>query len=134
LSVAIRSAALRRGERPTSGSVCNALLSAFLLRNLHAWNQWPTTQLLGKLEGSLENPMNIDVPPEFESFVASLVARRRFLSEKEVVAESLRLLQARETLAEEVQKGFEQIDAGQCGDGKTSFARLRSELVNRSNS
>ena len=56
--------------------------------------------------------MTINVPPEFESFVASLVARRRFLSENEVVAESLRLLQARETLTEEVQKVFEQIDEG----------------------
>lgn len=76
--------------------------------------------------------MNIDVPPEFESFVASLVARRRFLSANEVLAESLRLLQARESLAEEVQNGFEQIDAGKCIDGPAAFAKLRGNLSKRS--
>ena len=76
--------------------------------------------------------MNIDVPPEFESFVASLVARRRFLSTSEVLVESLRLLQARESLAEEVQNGFEQIDDGKCADGPEAIAKLRSSLVGRS--
>lgn len=76
--------------------------------------------------------MSITVPPEFELFVASLIARRRFLSENEVLIESLRLLQARETLAEEVQKGFEQIDEGKCTDGPTAFAKLRNRLVERS--
>ncbi len=78
--------------------------------------------------------MAIDVPQEFESFVASLVARRRFLSEHEVLVESLRLLQARETLAEEIQKGFEQIDGGQCVDGPHAFAKLRGRLETRSKS
>ncbi len=75
--------------------------------------------------------MTIDVPQEYESFVASLVARRRFLSENEVLAESLRLLQARESLAEEVQMGFEQIDAGNCVDGPSAFAKLRNQLVEK---
>lgn len=72
--------------------------------------------------------MTVDVPHEFESFVASLVARRRFLTEHEVLVESLRLLQARESLAEEIQKGFEQIDLGQCIDGSVAFAKLRARL------
>jgi Arc/MetJ-type ribon-helix-helix transcriptional regulator len=72
--------------------------------------------------------MTIDVPQEFQSFVASLVARRRFLSEHEVLVESLRLLQARESLAEEIQKGFEQIDLGQCIDGPVAIAKLRDSL------
>jgi antitoxin ParD1/3/4 len=72
--------------------------------------------------------MTIDVPQEFESFVASLVARRRFLSEHEVLVESLRLLQARESLAEEIQKGFEQIDLGQSIDGSVAMAKLRERL------
>ncbi len=75
--------------------------------------------------------MTIDIPQEFESFVASLVARRRFLSEHEVLAESLRLLQARESLAEEIQKGFEQIDAAQSVDGPRAFAKLRNRLEER---
>jgi putative addiction module CopG family antidote len=76
--------------------------------------------------------MAIDIPQEFESFVASLVARRRFLSEKEVLAESLRLLQARESLADEVQKVFEQIDEGHCVSGPEAFAKLRARLQERS--
>ncbi|MEM6471535.1 MAG: type II toxin-antitoxin system ParD family antitoxin [Planctomycetota bacterium] len=75
--------------------------------------------------------MPIEIPQEFEPFVASLVARRRFLSEHEVLAESLRLLQARELLAEEVQKGFEQIDEGQCTDGSEVFAKLKGRLQER---
>ncbi len=75
--------------------------------------------------------MNLNVPPEFESFVASLVARRRFLSENEVLVESLRLLQAQETLAEEVQIGFDQIDEGKCLDGPSAFAKLRNKLADR---
>ena len=75
--------------------------------------------------------MKISVPLEFESFVASLVARRRFLSENEVLTESLMLLQARETLVEEVHKGFEQIDEGRCVDGLTAFANLRNKLADR---
>lgn len=75
--------------------------------------------------------MSIDVPAEFKSFVESLVARRRFLSTHEVVVESLRLLQARESLAEEVQKGFDQIDEGRSLDGPTSLGKLRSRLQER---
>ncbi len=78
--------------------------------------------------------MSIDVPAEFESFVESLVARRRFLSTQEVVAESLRLLQSREALAEEVQRGFDQIDEGRSVDGPAAFASLRSRLQERTES
>ena len=78
--------------------------------------------------------MTTNIPQEFESFVASLIARRRFLSEKEVLAESLRLLQARESLADEVQRGFEQIDEGRCVNGPEAFAKLRSQLLDRSES
>ena len=94
--------------------------------------QWAHTTIAAKILDIEENIMNIDVPPEFESFVASLVARRRFLSANEVLAESLRLLQARESLAEEVQNGFEQIDAGKCVDGPAALAKLRGNLANRS--
>jgi len=45
--------------------------------------------------------------------------------------ESLRLLQARESLAEEIQKGFEQIDLGQSLDGSFAFTKLRDRLKER---
>jgi Arc/MetJ-type ribon-helix-helix transcriptional regulator len=41
-----------------------------------------------------------------------MVAAKRFLSAGDVLAEGLRLLQARETMREEVRKGFEQPDSG----------------------
>jgi putative addiction module CopG family antidote len=75
--------------------------------------------------------MNLSIPPEYESFIESLVARRRFLSENEVLIEGLRLLQAQESLAEEVRRGFDQIDEGQCVDGPEAFAKLRTTLADR---
>ncbi len=57
--------------------------------------------------------MSIDIPSDYAPFVQRMVSERRFLSESDVLAEGLRLLQARETLRQEVQKGFEQLDAGQ---------------------
>lgn len=78
--------------------------------------------------------MAIDLPQEYELFVASLIARRRFLSEHEVLVESLRLLQAKEALAEELQRGFEQIDEGHSVDGPTAFQKLRDRLEDRNES
>ena len=56
--------------------------------------------------------MAADIPSDFLPFVQRMVAQRRFLSEDDVLAEGLRLLQARETLREEVGKGFSGLDAG----------------------
>ncbi len=75
--------------------------------------------------------MQISVPPEFESFVTSLVASRRFLSEHDVLSESLRLLQARELLVSEVQMGFDQIDGGKSVDGPSFLTELSNSLQSR---
>ena len=56
--------------------------------------------------------MAIQIPSDMASFVQRMISERRFLSEVDVVAEGLRMLQARETLREEVAKGFAQLDAG----------------------
>ena len=56
--------------------------------------------------------MNADIPSDLAPFVQRMVAERRFLTESDVLAEGLRLLQARETLRQEVRLGFEQLDAG----------------------
>ena len=56
--------------------------------------------------------MNTSIPSDMVPFVERMVSGRRFLSEQDVMAEGLRMLQARETLREEVVKGFEQLDAG----------------------
>jgi Arc/MetJ-type ribon-helix-helix transcriptional regulator len=56
--------------------------------------------------------MSTEIPGDFAPFVQRMVAERRFLNESDVLAEGLRLLQARETLRQEVRLGFEQLDAG----------------------
>ena len=56
--------------------------------------------------------MTTEIPSDLVPFVQRMVAEKRFLNEEDVLAEGLRMLQARETLREEVKKGFDQLDAG----------------------
>ena len=75
--------------------------------------------------------MSTDIPPEFESFVSSLIEQRRFLSEREVLSEGLRLLKAKESLSVEIQRGFTQIEHGKFVDGPAAVSELRSSLEKR---
>ena len=75
--------------------------------------------------------MSTDIPPEFESFVSSLIEQRRFLSKREVLSEGLRLLKARESLAAEIQSGFSQIKNGRSVDGPEAISKLRANLETR---
>ncbi len=56
--------------------------------------------------------MTIEIPSDLKPFVQRMVSEKRFLNKEDVLAEGLRMLQARETLREEVKKGFDQLDAG----------------------
>lgn len=56
--------------------------------------------------------MPVDLPSDLVPFVQRMVSERRFLTEGDVLAEALRLLQARETLREEISRGFAELDAG----------------------
>jgi hypothetical protein len=51
--------------------------------------------------------MGTEIPLDFVPFVPRMVAQRRFVTESDVVAKGLRLLQAREALSEEIRLGFE---------------------------
>ncbi|MFT5524487.1 MAG: antitoxin ParD1/3/4 [Pirellulaceae bacterium] len=55
--------------------------------------------------------MTTEIPSDLVPFVQRMVSEKRFLNESDVLAEGLRLLQARETLHAEVKKGFDQLDA-----------------------
>lgn len=57
-----------------------------------------------------------------------MVAEKRFLNEEDVLAEGLRLLQARETLRTEVKKGFDQLDAGQRIPAQDVYARAEERI------
>jgi len=58
------------------------------------------------------------------------------LTDRDVLVEGLRLLQARETLRQEVRLGFEQLDAGQAVDASEVYrcaeAKIR-EIADRKN-
>jgi Arc/MetJ-type ribon-helix-helix transcriptional regulator len=56
--------------------------------------------------------MTAEIPADLAPFVQRMVAERKFLTTDDVLAEGLRLLQARETLVEEIRSGFEELDAG----------------------
>ena len=64
------------------------------------------------IEPYLGDDMTTEIPSDLVPFVQRMIAEKRFLNEEDVLAEGLRMLQARETLREEVKKGFDQLDAG----------------------
>jgi antitoxin ParD1/3/4 len=67
--------------------------------------------------------MNPQIPSDWGAFVQRMLAERRFLSESDVLAEGLRLLQAREMLRQEVRWGFDQLDVGRGIDAATVYER-----------
>jgi Arc/MetJ-type ribon-helix-helix transcriptional regulator len=72
--------------------------------------------------------MVTDIPIDFAAFVQRMVAERRFVSESDVVAEGLRLLQAREGLRQEVRVGFNQLDAGLGIPADAVYARAEERI------
>jgi antitoxin ParD1/3/4 len=69
--------------------------------------------------------MNIELPADAVQFVEGLVAAGQYKSANEVVADGVRLLMSRQQLRAEIQKGIDQLDAGQGIDGDVVFAELR---------
>ena len=72
--------------------------------------------------------MNTEIPIDMAPFVQRMVDERRFFSERDVLAEALRLLQARESLRQEVRKGFEQLDAGLGIPAEEVYARTEERI------
>jgi len=72
--------------------------------------------------------MTAEIPADFVVFVQSMVAERRFLTPDDVLAEGLRLLQARETLRQEIRSGFEQLDAGLGIDAEDVYQRAEEKI------
>ena len=73
--------------------------------------------------------MTTQIPSDMAPFVHRMVSERRFLSESDVLAEGLRMLQARETLREEVAKGFAQLDAGLGIPAEQVYARAEERIA-----
>lgn len=72
--------------------------------------------------------MTAEIPLDFVPFVQRMVAQRRFVTESDVIAEGLRLLQARESLSQEVRLGFEQLDAGFGIPAEEVYARAEDRI------
>ena len=77
----------------------------------------------------IEFAMSAEIPLDLTPFVQRMVSERRFLSESDVLAEGLRLLQARETLRQEVRTGFEQLEAGMRVPAKDAYARAEERIA-----
>ena len=72
--------------------------------------------------------MTTEIPSDLVPFVQRMIAERRFLNEEDVLAEGLRMLQARETLREEVKKGFDQLDAELGVPAEEVYARAEERI------
>ncbi|TWT81737.1 hypothetical protein CA13_31900 [Planctomycetes bacterium CA13] len=72
--------------------------------------------------------MTTEIPSDLVPFVQRMVSEKRFLNESDVLAEGLRLLQARETLHAEVQKGFDQLDAGKGVPAEDVYRRAEARI------
>lgn len=73
--------------------------------------------------------MSTGIPQDMEPFVQRMVSGRRFLSEQDVVTEGLRMLQARETLRDEVAIGFASLDAGKGVPAEQVYARAEKRIA-----
>jgi len=72
--------------------------------------------------------MNMEIPNDFAPFVHRMVAERRFLTESDVLAAGLRLLQESEMLREEVRLGFQQLDDGKGIDSAEVYRRAEQAI------
>jgi len=72
--------------------------------------------------------MTVEIPTDLAPFVNRMIAEKRFLSQSDVLAEALRLLQSRESLRNEVQKGFQQLDEGMGIPADKVYPRVERQL------
>ncbi len=75
--------------------------------------------------------MNIDLPADASQFVEGLVASGQYESADEAVADGVRLLMSRQQLSADIQKGIDELHAGQGIEGARVFTELR-ELARKS--
>ena len=69
--------------------------------------------------------MNVQLSPDAMQFVEGLVASGQFESAEAAVAAGVQLLKSQQQLMAEIQKGIDELDAGQGIDGEIVFAGLR---------
>lgn len=78
--------------------------------------------------------MNVQLSPDSMQFVEGLVASGQFESAEAVVAAGVQLLKSQQQLRAEIQKGINELDAGQGIDGDFVFSELRERNRSKSHS
>jgi Arc/MetJ-type ribon-helix-helix transcriptional regulator len=73
--------------------------------------------------------MGISITPEIEQLVSEIFATGQYQSEEHVLAVALQLLEQRDQLRNNLQRGCEELNNGQRLDGAKVFAELRSIAV-----
>lgn len=74
--------------------------------------------------------MEIELPNDAVRFIEGLVASGAYPSLDEAVTDGVRLLMIRQQLQAEIQKGIDELDAGQGVEGDSVFAELRRRSRN----
>ena len=72
--------------------------------------------------------MTVEIPADLAPFVQRLIAERRFLTEGDVLAEGLRLLQSQEALRAAVREGFSQLNEGRSAPAAEVFTKAREHI------
>lgn len=72
--------------------------------------------------------MDIELPSNEAQFIDKLVQSGRYPSPREAIVDGIRLLMSQQQLRADIQRGFDQLDAGQGKDGDSVFADLRNRL------
>jgi len=73
--------------------------------------------------------MAIQITPEVESLVHGIYAGGQYASETDVVAAALRLLQQREQLRSDLQRGCDELDRGERLEADEVFCQLRQRAT-----
>jgi antitoxin ParD1/3/4 len=72
--------------------------------------------------------MATGIPTEMSPFVDRMLAEKRFHTEGEVVLAGLRLLEARETLREDLKLGLDELNAGLVLEEEDVFAEVEKAI------
>lgn len=73
--------------------------------------------------------MAVEIPIEFCPSVQAAIDRGAYASEREIVADALRLWQRKEELAKKIQEGVDSLDRGEGIPGEVVVARLKAKAA-----
>ena len=72
--------------------------------------------------------MSTDIPNDYGSQVAKLIAQGKFQDEQEIINEGIRLVIARETLHADIQAGIDQLNRGEGINDEEVYAEVRRRI------